>query len=69
MTVDGVVAPEFEDQAIMILTARLSADFLLEGREFGETFTGMWKWLNDRHEKRSAKVTKFHYSLLIAIKM
>ena len=69
MTVEGVVAPEFKDQAIMILAARLSPDILLEGRDFGESFTDMWKWLNERHEKRSVKVTNFHYSLLIAIKM
>ena len=29
----------------------------------------MWKWLNERYEKRSAKVTNLHYSNLMTIKM
>ena len=35
MSVEGVVAPDYEDQAIMILAARLSPAILQEGREFG----------------------------------
>ena len=68
MSMEGVIAPDYEDQAI-ILTARLSPAILQEGRDFCESFTDMWKWLNERHEKSSSKLNVVHYSKLAMIKM
>ena len=59
-SVEGVIAPDYEDQAIMILMARLSPAILQEGCDFCESFTDMWEWLNERHEKRSSKLNMAH---------
>ena len=53
----------------MILTDRLSRPILQESRACCGSFTTLWKWRNDRHTKRSFKLTSVHYSNFMVIKM
>ena len=53
----------------MILSASLSRPIVKEGRAFGGYFTTPWKWLNERHAKRSVKLIPVHYSNLMVKKM
>ena len=69
MSVEGVISPDYEGQALMILTARSCRPMLNKGRNFSDTFATLWNWLNERHAKRPGKLTSVHYSKLIAIKI
>ena len=69
MAPEGVVSPEYEDQAMIILTARLSRSIQRECREHDEHFHGLWLGLCDTHAKRADKIAGNQYSELMRIKM
>lgn len=69
MSVEGVVSPEYEDQAVMIVSARSSRLMLKERRAFSSSFYKLWTWLNERHAKRASKLVAVQYSNLMSMKM
>ena len=66
---EGVVSPEYKEQALMIVNVRLTRLMLKEGRAYREYFSKLWTWLNELYAERSTKLIAAQYPALMSMKM